>query len=79
MNQFKYQFPLAVIKKEDLYDENIKNLVAKLLVLRKNTDAPYFEVRIPPAFNPLLIDKNEPNAIEIAKGWEADGVKTELV
>lgn len=69
MNQFKYLFPIAVIKSEQLKEMGIKI----------PPGIPYFELRVPTAFNPLLIDKNEPDAKAIAKGWEDDGVRTELV
>ena len=75
MSQFKYQFPIAVLKREELVA--IYKQTGRKLNLPK--DVSYFEVRVPQAFNPLLIDKNEPNATEIAKGWGADGVTTELV
>jgi len=70
VNQFKYLFPIALVNKQQLEAVGIKV---------NSVDIPYFEVRVPQKFNPLLIDKSEPNAAELAKAWEADGVKTELV
>jgi len=67
VSQFKYLFPVAVFKKSQL----------EVITGRKDLpDVPYFEVIVPSKFNPLLISKDEP---ELAKKWEEEGVKVELI
>lgn len=75
VTQVKYQFPVAVCKREQL--EAFFRATGAATKLPPNV--PYFEVRVPNKFNPLVIDKTAPDAIEEAKRWQEAGCEVELI